>query len=360
MTDMKARERTGILVERTVGSLNEVFKTDYIFADDMTINPKRNNPLLRSVFEWQVTHHPDDTSSDRDKRRLFSDLCMCTCQRLIADIRVLTSLYHHFHHLAHCVRYMHEKGVLHCDIKPNNIFVRAIESTSDAVTRVQLVLADFDLARNCHRDVSRHDGTFEKDAPFGTTGYHPNIYCPTIPYTTVAYSYLLSDHRPTARPARDALRQYKFFNLYATPFLDIYFLGLVFLSMFHRSKLTEPWYIHIKREMVTCTVYPLNPPYRLDHHHCSPAHVLLCHRLTGVNATLKSPGRHDLYSVLKNDVHGSKLEQYNSVVELRDRKQIDDEMYALLEAMTSPANNRRVRPPNIHHCIEVIQRCIAQ
>jgi serine/threonine protein kinase len=181
MSNIKSRERGGVLLERTVGSLNEALKADHIFLTDMTIISK---PHVTSSFEWQITYHHGDKQSDRDKRRLFSDLCICTCQRLIADLRVIGSLYHHFHHLAHCVRYIHENGVVHGDIKPNNIFVRATDCTADCVNRVQLVLADFDSSCNYNRDISRHQGSFERRSPLGTPGYHPADYSPIVPYST--------------------------------------------------------------------------------------------------------------------------------------------------------------------------------
>jgi hypothetical protein len=165
------------------------------------------------------------------------------------------------------------------------------------------------------------------------------------------------------RPTRNVASTYIFYQPDATPFLDIYALGLVFLSMLHRSSLSAPWYIHIKYEITTCTVYPrqVKPPFKQDHHYCTPAHVLLCHRLSTTNPTLqmKARAQYDLYTALNSDVHSKgKVRQYNDVVELRERKVIDDEMYNLLDAMTTPASTTRIKLPDIHKCIQVIQSCI--
>jgi serine/threonine protein kinase len=356
---MKARERCGVLMERSVGSLHEAFKTDDFFLADMSLNTKRNSSM---IFDWQITYHSSHSKPvDNETRRVFSDLSKYTCQRLISDLRRIPSLFHHFHHLAQCVRYVHEKGVLHGDIKPNNIFIRVTDCSSTSVARVQLVLADFDLACNYKRDISHHRGSFEQSATLGTSGYHPANYCPSIPYSAVAYAQLRPELRPSERPVKVS-SQYIRYHPYAVPYLDVFALGMVFLCMIHRCSMSAPWYYFIKHEITTCTTYPpqKHPPYNQNHHYCTPAHVLLHHHVI-VNPTLQlnSRAKFDLYTALSNDPERRDgLRKYYDVIKLRESKVIDDAMYTLLEDMTSPVTSKRVKLPTIHGCIQRIRLCI--
>lgn len=133
------RRVMGILMERCVASL-----ADVMWADDLIDSNSLATNVARSLFgfEWQTT----TAACDDDTRPLFSSLCEATCGRLLCDMRDPCLLVHHFIHLCHALRYMHTYGVVHCDLKPENIFVRAIRSTPTAVSAVQLVFGDFDCS----------------------------------------------------------------------------------------------------------------------------------------------------------------------------------------------------------------------
>ena len=65
--------------------------------------------------------------------------------------------------LLSAISFLHERGVVHCDVKPENILLE----TSEACTRLKL--ADFGLARICASGSWCH-GCFGTGALFGTRG----------------------------------------------------------------------------------------------------------------------------------------------------------------------------------------------
>ena len=292
----------------------------------MTLNAKRN---ISGCFDFQITHtHANRLiTAEFIKRRTFTDLSMCTCHRLVADCRHIPTLYHHFYHLAHSLLYLHKLGVVHGDIKPNNVFVRVQEGSATDVTRVQLVLADFDLALLYRRDISYHDGEFKHNAQWGTTGYFPAEFSEYVSYEMVAYDKLSPEHRPKGRPLRSPAKEYVIHHPFAEPYLDIFALGMVFLGMFHRSH-------------YVCTLVHLHQT--TNEHVCSTsrsslhasAHVLLCHRLTAVNPTIAVSMRaqFDLFTYLSHEGRRTVgVKKYNDIIEMRESKEIDDTMYELLE-----------------------------
>ena len=350
-----SRERRGVILERCVGSLHDGIQTDYIFTKDMTIDPA---VVCGNAFTWQYTyHHSESTIEQKAKRSLFDDLCRCTCQRLIAELRNIYTLYHHFHHLAHCVLYIHERGVVHGDIKLQNILIRVVECTHNSVESIQLLLADFDCASAYKRDVSHHLGSYALPAALGTLGFHPSVYCSSIPYTSVAFDYLSDQHRPTHREFNDIDTAYYSEHPFAHPYIDIFSLGIVFLSMIHRCDLGIVWYFHIKYEMSKCRTYPFDDPS--SPHRCTPAHVLLHHPLTHVNPTLAKHrrGSYDLYTVLSAERNSKGLQDYAAVIQMRASKIIGDDVYELLEMMTMNDSTKTVRL-TLHDCIQALSKCI--
>jgi hypothetical protein len=107
------RERRGVILERCVGSLHDGVRTDKFFNTDMTL---RSDITIGSAFTWQLTHHVNHTRTQQSSRSSFDSLCRATCQLFVAQLRDLHQLYYHFHHLCECVRYMHERGVVHGDV----------------------------------------------------------------------------------------------------------------------------------------------------------------------------------------------------------------------------------------------------
>jgi len=349
-----SRERRGVILERCVGSLHDGIQTDFLFTKDMVIDSSVN---YGNAFTWQYTyHHSETTVEQRAKRMSFDDLCRCTCQRLIAELRNVYALYHHFHHLAHCVLYIHERGVVHGDIKLQNILIRVTACTHTSVDSIQLLLADFDCASAYKRDISHHVGSFALPAALGTLGFHPSVYCSCIEYTSVAFDYLSNMHRPPHRPVDDVSKSYSSKFPYAHPDIDIFSLGIVLLSMIHRCDLSIAWYIHIKYEMSRCSTYPADESSLRQ---CSPAHVLLHHPLISVNPTLANHHRenYDLYTVLSAGENKKGLENYEAVIQMRASKIIGDDMYKLLEMMTMNCQSRK-SALTIHTCVQALSECI--
>jgi serine/threonine protein kinase len=235
-------------------------------------------------------------------------------------------------------------------IKLQNILIRVTECTHTSVNSIQLVLADFDCATSYDRDISKQTGEFNRGAQNGTSGFHPSLYVHTIPYDQVAYDCLRHTQRPRTR--MNIVSAYS--PPYAHPHTDIFSLGICFLALVHRCDYSYPWYIFVKREMEKCNAYSKR---------CSPAHVLLHHPLPIVNPTIQENKRtsYDLFTVLtQKSVYydeGVGLARYATVLQLRASKRIDDDIYDLVERMTSDIQMFTVI--NIHQCLTILQKCIA-
>jgi hypothetical protein len=332
----------GILLERCVGSLDDMIKNDRWFDNNMNFTCTDFDKYL---FDWQPSalndtkfntksdrtskqtissHNPKSssstsssspsTSSDTSQAILFRDLSIATCLRVSTDLRNIPSLLQHFHHLCKCVEFLHSKYIIHTDLKPQNIFVRTIDTSSTHVNKIQLILADFDIAIQ-----GIHNGeTHEIESSIrttGTFGYHEAVYnenvtlADAIKFNTLAYTRT------------------------ACTSVDIFSLGIMFLLMIYRIKFTTHLILWIKQDLVTkvCEQEKQDSTFK-----CSPAHVMLFHRsLKGItNAT---PNEIKRNQQVRSDVASNLIP-----------KQLCD----LLHAMTNILPEKRIK---LKPCIEQIQ-----
>lgn len=341
----------GILMERCVASLADVMWADDLIDSDLAVSI-----AARSLFgfEWQTTSAPCDSGT----RPSFGKLCEATCTRLLGDLRDPALLLHHCVHLCYAVRYMHMYGVVHCDLKPENIFVRVLQSTPIAVSSVQLVLGDFDCSHVFDVAVDRSNLPVsvnwtgkENTIAYGTVGYAPNLYSPLLPFRdalSVASNGALPLNYSPQRSTTDK-------RIYQppSPAFDVFGLGMVFLSMLLRCSFRATAILWIKSEILRCDKDPKT---------CTPAHVILFHKIC-TNTLLRQRGPEQTYDLLHMATCAKKRDRHSVVFKraqerLKQQVELGSVPVALTELllrMTAPTPEGR---PTVVECITVLERLI--
>ena len=313
--------------------------------------PSLSRPAVK--FDTQTP----STLCDTDKQRpRFSLLNEKTQRCLISDLRSPSRLYHHFLHLCHAVKYIHSYGVVHHDIKPHNVFVRALHSTPTDVTAVQLILADFDCARMfpveydddgvpVRVDWNTHAGS--SNPGHGTFGYEAGVYHPHLPFADVLYNRtcIPPNHKTTLTDA-----DYNIIRAPASPAVDVFGLGMTMLSMLLRYKFNVHVILWMKSEISICTSTH-TPPVTA----CSPAHVLFHHNIpTRSNPLLDKCNtlghKYDLFRLFSQHENMTFKSQFERLRKDVHANILSTGLCTLLERMTASDHSTR---PSVDECIKL-------
>ena len=394
---------TGLLMERCVGSLSDALATDSCFTSQMTV---KDSALATTAFTWQPTQHIRELANRRREKSItrppFHSLCTATCQRLLADLRSLPHLLHHLRHLALAVSFIHSYGVIHGDLKPHNVFIRVLEADNDHVTRLELLLADFDCAAVFPYTESASGRTvnWEKhiSSSPGTYGYHPNLYTHSLSLNDAILPMLPKIVRPPLPPIsqnkqggmnvsekqkqkkqqvresnnhagkndaeiaqvgddpmRKLIDAYRARFPYASPSDDVYGLGMVWLCMLERQQLSIPKALWIKSELGKCKQENSSIPAPLTQKNCSPAHVLLFHSPVSYTSQIPPDRLSSLsfYTVLESDK--AQAARRTELIDKVKNGIIPNSLCQLLEAMTQEESKCR---PSIEECLEELDKLI--
>lgn len=296
----------GIILERCVGSFEDFIKYDHLFDENMILTC---DVIDQYVFDWQPTSLNDSSfaisikqqtttksttpsqillsmsksssSSDTNisKPILFRDFSIATCHRVLTDLRNISSLLQHFHHLCKCVEFLHSKHIIHTDLKLQNIFVRTLDTSSTHVNKIQLILADFDIAiRGKFNNQTNEIDTLSNT--IGTYGYHEAVYHDSISFVDACACN-------TNRFYANYSKQYQ----QAYTGIDVFSLGIICLTMIYRVRLETHLVFWIKKHLsyqnTFCEENNKDATYK-----CSPAHVMLYHPTITSKATKHEVIRH--------------------------------------------------------------------
>ena len=321
----------GILMERCVASLADVLRADsFVDSDNCVTRAAR----FLVGFEWQTT----TSSSDDQSRPSFASLCEATCVRLLADLRDPQLLIPHFIHLCHAVRYMHAYGVVHGDLKPENVFVRVVQSTPTAVAAVLLVIGDFDCSHvfdvqfdHAHCPTSVNWTGKQYSSKTGTVNYIPAIYSPHVSYAD-ALSCASNNMLPNKHQDNEAV-----YPALSTSF-DVFGLGMVFLTMLLRCPIRSQVMLWIKREIISCPTSRCTPAHTIFFHN----HLEMSHTTTGTAPTAPKESK-DTVAFRRAQERVKKEAEVGYIA---------TPLIALLHRMTDEKADRR---PKLHECIESLQ-----
>jgi hypothetical protein len=366
--------KSGIVMERCVGTLADAFRPEISSSFTEELKFIQNTNKIK-IFGWQPTHK--HASIYDDSRPTFVDLSVATYQRLIGDLHSPIHRLHHFLHLAKSVHYMHLHGIAHGDLKPQNIFVRVLDSDHWRVHSVQLVLADFDCCTlfpfNKDGSVNWNDQEEDYTAPAGTFGYHPNIFHPTVPYEVLAHKYLqiAPPCEKKEEPAHTYYSIYSKINDRTEPSIDVFSLGMIYLSIIHSVSINSGFALWIKKQIQTCPSFPSSSSSSSSSSSCSPGHVLLHHRIDKSEEFAKQldlqatstgyvPCLMASYNFLRYSGYNGIHESYNKIIEsiARDINYNNTPMvrlYELIVRMTLPNKSDR---PSALQCINSIESII--
>jgi serine/threonine protein kinase len=384
----------GMVLERCLGSLSDVYETDKYFDYEMRLI---EGGMVREAFTWQrseLSMHVNRAAGAHARRPLFSDLCVASCQRLIGELRSPSHLLTHMLHLTHALDYIHSHGIVHQDIKPHNLFVRVNHSTNNQVTKLQLILADFDHAavfplnttnNNTHTNTNtnitnthNHSQTVNWHshipASSGTFGFHPNLFHPHIQLQS-AIHYLLPNHTHKQNKQANAeqntqqqqhlkskqlnkdgkvgeetyISMYRSIHPFATTSVDVYSLGMIFLTMLYRLNFVPSIVLWVKAEMSECNLYARSfvlPTFSHSFSHCTPACVLLFHsgevwRKSEISEYQLDASRHSVFPT-----------RHREVVEAVAEERVHPYLPQLLQWMT---DNEPQQRPTPQQCTQVLQ-----
>ena len=257
---------------------------------------------------------------------------MATCRRIISDFGS-SSLLVHCIQLCRCVKFLHSKSVIHTDLKPSNIFVRALEATATTVDRIELVIADFDCSYLYDKPLI--NDLFSDH--IGTLGFHECLY----------------SRLTTFESAVKKSKYYEaFMNKYKEGYfgVDVFGLGMVFLMMIYRVHIDVVFAHWIKHEISTCS------RQQNENIFCSPAHVLLYHSQITPNLYFPVPS-----------ADFARLPETNWK-RIRHRRVVDDvkagnipkALCDLLEKMTNDYDAAQQQRISIDDCITTLQNILLQ
>jgi serine/threonine protein kinase len=331
-------KQTGIVLERCIGSLDDIMKTDCFFDGDMTL---KCHDMDMAIFDWQPSSYNDpkfttslysasvpklssasssSSSQSASARFTFRDLSIATCRRLLSDLRDPTALLRHMHHLCKCVEFLHSKYIIHSDLKLHNVFVRALNASDTCVNELQLVLADFDISALCKRnEVTNEIDTTGVLNGTGTYGYHEHLYHDCITFDEVlhnkgSYWNKYKQKYPLIYPGVDVFSLGTYIHTYIHTYIPIYMptyigvvvlhIGMIFLTMIYRCKLNTiliaNWIKYqLEHQKTMCTQCQQDKAFK-----CSPAHIMLHHTYITKHATEIEKKHHArvIKSVLTNEI----------------------------------------------------------
>ena len=348
-------QHRGLLMERCVCTLGDVLAVDSLFNADMSLaTPRRSNAIM-TAFTWQIGSRVNGKDSVAD-RPPYINLSLCTAQRLLAHLRHPRYRIEHMLHLARAVKFMHDNGIVHMDLKPHNVMVRAVHATNTTVDTVQLVLGDFDFAAVYHQaddgSISWSEVNTDTQTRMGTRGYSPYLYHPLCSVKDVCLH--LTSVNAAAAAARERIDvAYKDAHRHCHTADDVFGLGMLFLCMLHLGDITSSRALWIKCEMQTCAC---SAPT------CCPAHVMLYHDQVKQNLISnedvalcfgKETQRRMRYEFMHCQEH---VRKHMQVVNEVKSGGIDKRVCELLLAMTSLSREHR---PTVDNCIQVLQTCLA-
>lgn len=404
----------GNILERCVGNLAQVCATDNVFDADMKLKPLY---VHQSTFGWQ----PDVSKSAQGESQLSlltKSLCKAVCEQFIRDLRDPNTILEHFLHLARAVEFVHSRGVVHNDLKSENIFVRATRCSGSNVS-VQLVIADFDRAVTFPLKDSHSQDELVCDVPIvkvegsegrgeekevveqqtnvdwsceipskcsGSFGFSPNIFHSMITFgdliRDIDNEASASDNKSLSLSLQVREQMYENRYLHKHCFVsracDVFALGMIFLSMLERGNLFSfAKGIWVKKEMEYNRKCGLEKKDGRGNNqgcslglNCTPAHVLLFHQYRNVmpDERLRCSSYYHGYDVNEQSAtmnpssevvfkYSELRKRHNSVLDRVKSGSIHENVCFLLHEMT--AEDPAIRP-SISHCISVLESVLIQ